>query len=285
MKLLVVLDEKNKVINLFNKSDDYVPAAKNEKEIEEKLFFDLVEAIMIPESDVFLEGNVIKVVRKEKRNTPAFKYLASYFDTSNFRAITGIKKIESSEDYQKNYFIEISEDVYNYLGKHILECNGNAVKVSKDLFFVDKVEELDVQNLKLTPEDRFEMEKHLIVEKKSGMLFSRLDDRVLHNFFDFTVKNNELLSLGVVITDENRDEQYLKILRDAASDDESVKSAAEKKIDVLSDYLEAYDSLSEHFSVHKKFRKFRKEILDCANYEEIEKVIKEYEEKHFSIRR
>ena len=285
MRFFVILDNDHKrVINVFNREDiKYSPTEENIKEVDEKLFSDLLQSIIIPDSITYLESdNIIKVVSKPKEQK---RFLASYFDIPEFRLLTGLNVINSGSDYNHDLYVEISEEVYNFIKDHMFEANSSGIKVDKTLSPIESVDQINVPDMKMTKEDKFEAEKHMIIEKKYGDLFHQVTDKTLLNFFNFIVRNNELMSHGIVITDENRDEQYLKILRDAASDDEKVKLAAEKNIDILSDYLEAYDSLVEHFSVHKKFNQFRKEILECENHDQIEDVIKGYERKVFSVRR
>ena len=212
---------------------------------------------------------------------PQFLYLASFHVLGEYKYLYGIMSVDSHSDYDKVHFMNISKDVYDFLDNNYGgDLNHQNVRVPKDLGRVDSVDQLE-NVTKLTDEERFEIEKFRTIEKNRNLLLSRVSLIDLYNFFKFTVNNNRLLAEGIVITDENREEKYLEILRDTKSEDIDIKKKAERVVDILSDYLETMDYLSNTFKVVSVLDEFEESVNDCETNEELKKVIDKYERQFY----
>lgn len=205
-----------------------------------------------------------------------FKYLAGYTDTKYFRLINSVHRVDRREWQNKQNYIEVSEDVYNYLRENIFSLAESEVKIDKKLDKINSIAELKSHLSDLTEDDKFELEKVGVIRRAYNSISSNLNLEALYHFFNFTIHNNELMAEGVIITNQNRDEQYLKILHEANSEDLEIKKKAEKNIDILSDYLESLDALKKHFDVFNQYKKFTEEVYDCEKKDELNQILEKY---------
>lgn len=89
------------------------------------------------------------------------------------------------------------------------------------------------------------------------------------DFFEYLSVYNDLHSLGICITNDNREEKYLEI----------IETGDEKLIEKLETYLEKKDKLESISYVYKRSREFEKKAFDCETIEELELVKEEYYKK------
>lgn len=210
------------------------------------------------------------------------KFLASYIDYEDgTRKLTGITVVDNINDYDHFMFVEISEEVFNYLQENFPNLSFQKVRIPRGITKIETIDQLINTDLILSDEDRFELEKTSRIVRTEAAIFNHLDLKTVRDFFNFSVRNNQLLAEGVVITDENREEKYLEILRNTKSDDPAVKRKAIKIVDILSEYLMAMDSLTNAFKIFDVIDAYKKEIYDCETIEELDKVTEKYNPKFF----
>lgn len=283
--VITYISEKDseKITNLYCQPDDNYSLAPNELEIKKDIFNYLVELIKIPDCKIHFKKqiNTIDDIKYEipKYSSVTFKYLISFVETENYRMLGGLNVIESTNAHDRKTFIETTEEIYNILKSRILEMQSGKVKTKNTNNFINNINDIIFEFGELKSEDKFELEKVMLIRQMYNSLFTHLDEKVIYNFFNFTMRNNELMSHNIFICDENREDVYLKILQEADNEDEKIKKQAEKKIDILSDYLESYDALREHFKIYEIFKKFEEEIYECETKEELEKTYKLYNAK------
>lgn len=273
---------KNKIKKITYQENDYI-LLPDEKEVEKDIFLHLTELISIPNTKVYFINDlesVKDIIYELPTYAPVtFRYLISFVEVNNYRLLGGLTVIESTNDFDKKCFIETTEEIYIKLKSKILEMQSGKVKTKNKTSKITNLDDIIFEFGELKKEDLFELDKVMTIRRMYNSLFKHLDERVLYNFFNFTMRNNELMSHGIFICDENREEIYLKIIQEADSEDSAVKKNAEKKIDLLSDYLESYDALREHFKIYEIFKKFEETIYDCESKEELEKIYNSYNEK------
>jgi hypothetical protein len=132
----------------------------------------------------------------------------------------------------------------------------------------DKLEQMvTLEDFKVVDADSIEE----IKRAKLKELHSRMNEKMavvsglkLYSFFSDMVR---LAAHGYFITDENREEVYLKI----------IDTADEDLIQCLETYLDSKDSIDQVTNFHRNSRTFITKLNMAETDEEIEKVIEEYE--------
>lgn len=82
------------------------------------------------------------------------------------------------------------------------------------------------------------------------------------SLYTFMVLNNDLISAGYVITDKNREEQYLAILD--TMDEELIRK--------LEDYLNARDEIDRVSYLERRYTNYRKALSAAKTVEEVEQL-------------
>lgn len=80
--------------------------------------------------------------------------------------------------------------------------------------------------------------------------------------YGFMILNNDLCNEGYYITNENREEVYIKIL----------ETGDEELISKLEDYLNYKDELERKFYLERRFSKFKKRIMKATTVEQVEQL-------------
>lgn len=267
--------------------DDEISLPENSFFLSENVFKEILEHIQKFRSVVYLttiENNTDHLIQNIEQisfeiipeKIIDFKYLAGYTDTKNFRLINSVHRVDSREWQNKQNYIEVSEEVYNYLHENIFSLAESEVKIDKKLDKINSIDELKSHLSDLTDDDKFELEKVGVIRRAYNSISSNLNLEALYHFFNFTIHNNELMAEGIIITNQNRDEQYLKILHEANSEDLEIKKKAEKNIEILSEYLESLDALKKHFDVFRQYKKFTENVYDCETKDELNLVLEKY---------
>lgn len=103
-----------------------------------------------------------------------------------------------------------------------------------------------------------------VVKKARNKIESIVKDYDLIDYIDYIDINNELTSRGYYITEDNREEIYLKILDEGN----------EELIEMLEEYLNIKDYLTHVKSAKKNFRKVVQKVkkLSEDDIEELEKL-------------
>jgi cellulose biosynthesis protein BcsQ len=99
--------------------------------------------------------------------------------------------------------------------------------------------------------------------------FNRLAGMTLYSFM---VLNNDLINAGYVITNKNREEQYLSIL----------ETGDENLVQQLEEYLNARDEIERVSYLERRFTAYRKSVEAAKTVEEVEQLKSAFLEYFYS---
>lgn len=164
-----------------------------------------------------------------------------------------------------------------------LKCSSAAYKMMEDAIAAGKIVRLpkslqvgevlpgEVNIITSTMND-LDATKQAALVKCRNVVNLNLSKLAGLTLYGFTVLNNDLISAGYVITNENREEQYLKIL----------ETADEKLISKLEEYLNYRDEIESVAAVERKFSQLRKDIRNVSTIEDINKLADEFLQMFFA---
>lgn len=159
-------------------------------------------------------------------------------------------------------FFEVSDDIYSFIEEKlktnniIIEKEKLNSSVKKEDFILDEIEESEkLRNIS----------RDVVYNSFCGRC-SIIDMLEIYNFI---LINNKLASKGFYITDENKDNIYIDI----------IKSENEENTEMLEKLLYAKDYLSNPYYWFEEYKKYN-EDLECSDTkEEIDKVTQEFLDK------
>jgi hypothetical protein len=105
--------------------------------------------------------------------------------------------------------------------------------------------------------------------KARGILGDDLLIFKLVDFVSFMLLNNKFANKGIFITDDNKEECYIKVIE---SGDESLITDLEKYIALKDDIKEIENSKSEYLSIIKKLQL----LADQNSSEAVNKIVEDY---------
>jgi len=108
-----------------------------------------------------------------------------------------------------------------------------------------------------------DVRKNNEVSKYMRMISNLFVNMTFMDFFEFVVANNKFCTRGIFITDDNREEEYLKIINTGDID----------LIENLERFLESFDTLKEVSKRYSKIRDLIHAINDCQSIEELEELM------------
>jgi len=189
------------------------------------------------------------------------KYFCNINDLGNFWNINNISLGDKTqiEDHSMGLY-EISEDLY-YLLKDTLNKNIIKIDKTKDIKIA-----LSNEDFILEEKSALNRIKEVAFSKALEMVNGRINNRIIFDFFEFTILNNYFSSLGFIITEENREEKYLEIINTGESD----------KIEKLEKYLLSLDELNFSLNWYRKFKEFEKNLNQASTEEEIKTLLYNY---------
>lgn len=162
----------------------------------------------------------------------------------------------------KTKFFEVDDDLYNYIEEKlkynniIIEKEKLNKNIKKEDFILDELEESEKLRI---------ASRNLVYESFCGRC-SIIDMLEIYNFI---LANNKLASKGFYVTEDNKDEVYIDI----------IKSENEEDTEMLEKLLYAKDYLSNPYYWFEEYKKYN-EDLECADSkEEIDKVTQEFLDK------
>jgi hypothetical protein len=107
-------------------------------------------------------------------------------------------------------------------------------------------------------------EKNFYTQELTRKINDYIKPTVFIDSYEFAICNNELMSNGFFITNDNREEKYLEILQ---LDDN------EKLIDILEKYLITLDNLNKYSYNLNLYRNFQNQIDEANTVEEIKEIM------------
>jgi len=195
--------------------------------------------------------------------------LAIVEDRGTYYLVTGVTK--SSFDGLANREDKVLKLSYNSYQK-ISEALGanKKVTISKELM-TDEVlpDEITISEDEVDDLDIYKKVTMQKINKKLSYFMTKLSSL---DILSFTVINNELASKGYVITNDNREEQYIKIIE---TDDE-------KLIDKLEEYLIILDKVTSVIDFDNMCRTFLENIKNAKNTKEVDGILAKFYEKYDS---
>lgn len=192
------------------------------------------------------------------------KYLFVIHNSGSFIKITETR-IESNEfPVDPTKFLQV-EDLILFKKVEPL-ISKNEIKYSSDL-----KGQLTFGDLIITPIDNLDSVKVTALTKARQELLSRLDVTVMFQFFEFTMAEHELHERGYIITDNNREDEYLKV----------VNTGDIELIGILEKYLNAKDKLVQHYAWYQRYTETETKIKESISEEQVMTALNEYLELFF----
>lgn len=206
---------------------------------------------------------------QDSDNTIGAIWLAQYIDDieNNKRYISGIREINSKTYYNRNLWIVLTQEVYEFLYNHLEFLDGTKsqywIRIGQEnldnIEDINADEDIDVLENKLTGYVNYykkQMEEILISR-------TRLYPYKLWKYFNVY---NILISQGYIITDENQEEKYIEI----------INKGDEALINTLSEYLDAKDTLNLDAVVFSDYTNYSEKLGSVTSKEEAEQVYEEF---------
>jgi len=202
------------------------------------------------------------------------KYFCSTINKDDKLFLTYPYTKMDNEILEKTPYIEINDDIYFFL----LRKDNNEVKnVNKLKFYVEvntksisKISEIKELINDESKEDE-QIEEDLQNKKIQYKYEARkcINDRTqMSSFvlFNFIKLDDKLKLNGFIVTDENREDKYLEV----------VNSGDENIIEILSEYLDAYDELQKLNIYYERYQEFVDAIDYVDNIKDLEDAYKEH---------
>jgi hypothetical protein len=149
--------------------------------------------------------------------------------------------------------------------------NNNLIKISKTLLTeevmpgeIDIIKDNEIDGLKASKDASLVKIRMLVTPEMSKIAGLTL--------YRFMMLNNDLSSAGFFITDNNREEMYLKILETENAD----------LIQKLEDFLNHKDELDMAASFERKFTKYQSEILKAPSEDKVAELEQNFLDDYFT---
>ena len=200
------------------------------------------------------------------------KYLLIIHNSGSYIKVTGLQTENDSFEVDTTKYIEVTEELYNFVGTVDLAINTvkyptGTTELTKEILITNSPNVFDnVENV-----DTLSIIKLKSIQQAKNELLTRVDFTTLMDYHTFTIINNELILAGYTIIDSNREEKYLEIIN--TSDSELISK--------LEKYLEAYDRLSQHRSWYLIYTKTISQINSATTTSEVEGFLNTYLEQFF----
>lgn len=174
---------------------------------------------------------------------------------------------------------------------------GNDVYISKRDSSINEIVPEDLEIIENT--DPLQAAKNLAINDINNKINQNIFQTSVIDSMDYLDSMMKLISNGIFITDENREDKYFEIIEksqtveeptplDASSSFEDEQKYIELKreydnaqsnLQTLEKYLNAYDKLSKIRFVNNMLSSYKDRVMESKNVEEIEVIIREYYEK------
>lgn len=183
-----------------------------------------------------------------------------------------------------------------------LELAEDSLEAGKTVYVKDNVcgPEATPWNLLITEsDDPLEVKKNIAVNQLNILINNNIFGVSIIDSMDYLNCMMKLMSVGIFITDENREDKYFEIIEAAQTTEEPAPltenssfeeeqtyieqkrkyDQAQMNLETLEKYLNAYDKLSKIKFVNDLLNKYKDIILAAKTQEDIDAAIKEYTEK------
>lgn len=174
---------------------------------------------------------------------------------------------------------------------------GNDVYISKRDSSINEIVPEDLEIIENT--DPLQAAKNLAINDINNKINQNIFQTSVIDSMDYLDSMMKLISNGIFITDENREDKYFEIIEksqtveeptplDTSSSFEDEQKYIELKreydnaqsnLQTLEKYLNAYDKLSKIRFVNNMLSSYKDRVIESKSVEEIEVIIREYYEK------
>ena len=195
-----------------------------------------------------------------------------------------------------------SNQTYLKASLKTLEIAKESLSSGKDVFISKNVttnEVIPSDLIIIESEDRVETSRKIAIADITNLINQNVFGASILDSMDFIECSMKLMSVGIFITDENREDKYFEIIDAAQSMDEPEPltdsstfedeqkyledkrkyDQAQKNLETLEKYLNAYDKLSKIRFVDNLLNKTRDDVKRAKTVEEINSAMVEYNEK------
>lgn len=183
-----------------------------------------------------------------------------------------------------------------------LEISKDSLSRGKDVFVSKNITTNEVIPSDLTiveSDNKVEVSRKIAIADITNLINQNVFGASVLDSMDFIECSMKLMSVGIFITDENREDKYFEIIDAAQSTDEPEPltdsstfedeqkyleakrkyDQAQKNLETLEKYLNAYDKLSKIRFVDNLLNKTRDDVKKAKTVEEINSAMAEYNEK------
>lgn len=183
------------------------------------------------------------------------QYLLKIHDLGNNWLITDYTFYHNDQPVDPLLYRVVDEPLY----RQILELlKTNNIQFSKE------VNNLTLDDLILIPiENPLDKYKYDAIMKLENFVGDRIRPFEMFKFFNFLRLHDMFYMKGIIITDTNREEEYLKIIE--KQDTEEIK--------LLEEYLYLRDDISENGFLYSRYKESKSEIEAAANEEETDSIV------------
>jgi len=155
--------------------------------------------------------------------------------------------------------------MYHPVDSSTLDTIQDALNSGKDIIIPRKLTRPAVLSDLLIDVDPVEAKKSVILSRMSKDFDSYNNVIALLSVFGFMKANNVFRSVGIEITDANREEKYLEVLNSGDTD----------LINNLEAYLNAMDEVSKVSWKYERFAEF-KSAVEAASEAELDALVSQY---------
>ena len=148
--------------------------------------------------------------------------------------------------------------------------NGKRVTITREAILNEKI---DISDLKVWEEDvtitELDTKRGTIMQKVMANYAALMNSEAFISLYDFNILNAKFASMGYFITEENKQEIYIKIIEE---DNEDL-------LDDLEVFLEAKGRVENLYTLFKKIKWIQHELNYVKTVEEAEALFDEYVQK------
>lgn len=138
----------------------------------------------------------------------------------------------------------------------------NLLKRGRSVSYSKAVKTLTKDDLILNDVNAIEQYKNAVFYKAINKFQTFISPLYMFDFYDFLILNNEFASLGYIITNANKEEQYLKIINE---NDEGLLNRLER-------YLFLLDKLSLYQFRKQQVDNLKSKLNEASTEEEIDEI-------------
>ena len=189
------------------------------------------------------------------------RLLINCYDKGLYNLVTGLTQsdIIIEAPITDRVVLEVFDTlVYETIQELFLQ--GKQVKIPKGLSTIS------VADLIIEETNELELARNSAGIRVMNFVNKRIGNIYAYYLFQFNILNNQLISLGYIITEENSNNKYLEILQ---SEDNNI-------IYILEKFLEAKSKIDENISLFYESQTALNNINESSDINEIEKIINNF---------